>query len=109
MYEKINFEEGTFVKNRMDIILIPKQNVESSNPLPVKNEKSGTRNLSKIINFILKKGFHVATNDLEEHCLVNDEGLGIGVFNSLEEMYGYVKRGYPEADIEKYKSEIVSN
>lgn len=45
----------------------------------------------------------------ECRVLLIDEGLAIGVFRSLEEMYAYVKQGYPAADIGKYKSELLAN
>ena len=95
------FEGGETIKPGLDVIVIVRQDVSFSKPPESKTEE-------QMIAFIRKEGFSTAMKDPEERCLLVDEGLGIGPFRSLEEIYDYVKKGYPAADIEKWKSSLAA-
>ena len=103
------FEGGEIIEPRKDVIIIPKQDVEFSNPPQPKTEKGRTNKRDEMIAFIHKEGFQMVANNPEQRCLLVDEGLGIGMFRSLEEIYDYVKKGHPAADIKRYKSSLVAN
>ena len=90
------------IKPRSDVVVIPRQNVKFSNPPEPKTEE-------QMIAFIRKEGFSMVVIDTERRCLLVDEGLGIGLFRSLEQIYDYVKKGYPAADIERYQSSLNAN
>ena len=47
----------------------------------------------EMVAFIHKEDFKMVINDPEQRYLFVDEGLGIGIFKPLEEIYDYVKRG----------------
>ena len=103
------FEGCEVAETRIDVLVIPKQDVEfSASPQP-KTEEDRTKERDKMIDFIHKKGFEMAMNNPDQRCLLVDEGLGIGIFKSLEEIYDYVKKGYPAADIERYKSSLAAD
>lgn len=95
------FEGGETIKPGLDVIVIVRQDVSFSKPPESKTEE-------QMIAFIHKEGFSTAMRDPEERCLLIDEGLGIGPFRSLEEMYDYVKKGYPAVDIERYKNSLAA-
>ena len=98
------FESCGIVEARMNVLVIPKQDVEFSNPIEPKTEEAK----DKMVAFIHKEGFKMVMDDPEHRCLLVDDGLGIGMFSSLEEIYHYVKNGYPAADIERYKSSLAA-
>ena len=89
------------IKPGLDVIVIVRQDVSFSKPPEPKTEE-------QMIAFIRKEGFSTVMRDPEERCLLIDEGLGIGPFRSLEEMYDYVKKGYPATDIERYKNSLAA-
>ena len=95
------FEGGETIKPGLDVIVIVRQDVSFSKPPESKTEE-------QMIAFIHKEGFSTAMRDPEERCLLIDEGLGIGPFRSLEEIYDYVKKGYPATDIERYKNSLAA-
>ena len=103
------FEGGEIIEHREDVIIIPRQDVEFSAPPSPKTEEAKTSKRDEMIAFIHKKGFEMVANNPEQRCLLVDTGLGIGMFRSLEEIYQYVKEGYPTADIERYKSSLAAN
>ena len=98
------FESCGIVEARMNVLIIPKQDVEFSNPIEPKTEEAEAKEYDRMFAFIHEKGFQMVMNNPEQRCLLVDDGLGIGMFSSLEEIYHYVKNGYPAADIEKWKS-----
>ena len=103
------FESGEIITPRDDVIIIPKQDVEfSASPQP-KTEEAKIKERDRMLDFIRKKGFEMAMNNPAQRCLLVDEGLAIGLFRSLEEIYQYVKEGYPTADIERYKSSLAAS
>ena len=91
-------EGGEIIKPREDIIVVPRQNVKFSTPPLSETEEDKSKIQDEMIAFIRKKGFDMAMNDPQQRCLLIDEGLGIGVFRSLEEIYDYVKKGHPATD-----------
>lgn len=102
-------EGGKFVEARADVIVIPKQNVEfPAHPSP-KTEEAKEKEQDRMTKFIHKEGFRMVMNNPEQHCLLVDDGLGIGMFRSLEEIYDYVKKGHPATDIQIYKSFLADN
>ena len=103
------FEGGKFVENSSNIMVIPKQDVEFSAPPSPKTEEAKTSKREEMIAFIHKEGFGMVMNDIEQHCLLVEDGLGIGMFHSLEEIYQYVKKGHPAADVQMYKSFLAAN
>ena len=102
-------EGGEIIKPREDIIVVPRQNAKFSTPPLSEAEEGKSKIQDEMIAFIRKKGFDMAMSTPRQRCLLIDEGLGIGPFKSLEEIYDYVKKGYPAADIERYKSSLVVN
>ena len=126
-------ESGKFIETRSDIIVIPKQDIEfPAHPSPKTEDVSDkepdrmtedvsdkepdrmTEDVSnkepdRMTEFIHKEGFKIITNNPEQYCLLVDDGLGIGMFGSVKEIYDYVKNGYPAADIQKWKSFLAAN
>ena len=100
MPKEMEFESGESITTRMDVIVIPKQDVGFSDPPQPKTKEDK----DEMVAFIHKEGFKMVMDDPEHRCLLVEDGLGIGMFKSLEEIYDYVKRGCPAADIEKWKS-----
>ncbi|MCY4048917.1 MAG: DNA methyltransferase [Hyphomicrobiales bacterium] len=98
------------VPNHQDtFIAIPKQDVEFSNlPMPDTEETRKNR-CDEMFEFIHREGFKMGKKKVGHYFLIVDEGLVIGIFHSLEEIYQYVKEGYPTADIERYKSFLSAN
>ena len=101
--------EGEIIETRMDVIIISRQDVEFSAPPSPKTEEAKIKERDRMVDFIHKKGFEMAMNNPEQRCLLIDEGLAIGIFKSLEEIYDYVKKGYPAADIERYRSSLAAD
>ena len=95
---------------RMNIILIPKQNVEFSDPPPLKTKKAQDKKQAKAIKLICDEGFEVLTDPDDEGELLLDVGKSraIGVFSSVYEIKHYVKNGYPSADIARHEAEFES-
>ena len=109
MPKEMEFEGAEIIKPREDVIIIPKQDVEfSANPSP-NTEEASNKERDRMLDFIHKEGFEMAMNNPDQRCLLVDEGLGIGIFKSLEEIYDYVKKGYPAADIERYRSSLAAD
>ena len=108
MPKEIEFEGGKIIEAGMDIVLIPKQNVEFSDPPAPETEEARIKHRDKMIEFIHKQGFRMGMDNPERRFLIVDGDLAIGIFHSLAEIYDYVKQGYPAADIEKYKSSLVA-
>ena len=109
MPKEIAFEGGKVIETDMDIVLITKQDVEFTDPPAPKTEEARIKHRDKMIEFIHKQGFHIGMDNPEHRVLLVDEGLAIGIFRSLDEIYAYVKQGYPAADIERHKSELLAN
>ena len=109
MPKEIAFESGKIIETGMDIVLITKQDVEFTDLSPPKTEEARVKHRDKMIEFIHKQGFLIGLDNPERCVLLVDEGLAIGIFRSLDEIYAYVKQGYPSADLEKYKSELLAN
>ena len=95
------FEGCEIAETRIDVLVIPKQDVGFSASSQPNTEEAKIKERDRMVDFIHKKGFQMAMNNPDQRCLLVDEGLGIGIFKSLEEIYDYVKKGYPAADIER--------
>ena len=92
MPKEMEFEGGKIVKTDMDIVLIPKQEVKFTDPPAPKTERDRIKHRDKMIEFIHQQGFLMGMDNPERRVLLVDEGLAIGVFRSLDEMYDYVKK-----------------
>ena len=104
MPKEIEFKGGETIETRADVIVIPKQDVGFSDPPQLKTKEAKSKMRDEMTAFIHKQGFKMVMTDPKQQCLLVDDGLGIGMFKSLEEIYDYVKGGYPAADVEKWKS-----
>ena len=93
---------------QMNIVLIPKQNVEFSDPPPPKTKKAQDKKQAKIIKLICNKGFEILTDpdDSEQLLLYVGKGRAIGIFRSVYEIQHYVQNGYPAVDIERHGAEF---
>ena len=97
------------MRSGIEFIVIPKQEVEFSDPPPARTEEAHIEEQKEMAKFIREKGFRADTGDPGERFLVVERGLAIGVFRSLPEMHDYVRKGYPADDIERYKVRMTAN
>ena len=93
---------------QMNIVLIPKQNVEFFDPLPLKTKKAQDKKRAKTIKLIRNKGFEILTDpdDSKQLLLYAGKGRAIGIFRSVYEIQHYVQNGYPAVDIERHGAEF---
>ena len=99
---------GAEPAEQMNIVLIPKQNVEFSDPPRPKTKKAQEKKRAKTIKLIRNEGFKILTDpdDDEQMLLYVGKGRAIGIFRSVYEIHHYVQKGYPIADIERHEAEF---